>query len=212
MYKVIIILIILLIVLITVLLSLGKESTFGSVSYKETVIDSIQASTHNAPNIKISYKTPDKYLGRATDTYTLPESIRFTKYPLFYLIEGSSGPVKPSVDDLLSETNLINLNALFGNTALINSGDNTLISNQVELVIPGLKEIIKVPLVVGNTYYLGIAIMSTLQSYLKPGRDVITGRYGKFKYKNLTFTEQNLLEIDPDELTFDLGEFGQLAI
>jgi len=212
MYKVIIILIILLIVLITVLLSLGKESTFGSVSYKGTVIDSIQASTHNAPNIKISYKTPDKYLGRATDTYNISESIRFTKYPLFYLIEGSSGPVKPSVDDLLSETNLINLNALFGNTALINSGDNTLISNQVELVIPGLKEIIKVPLVVGNTYYLGIAIMSTLQSYLKPGRDVITGRYGKFKYKNLTFTEQNLLEIDPDELTFDLGEFGQLAI
>jgi hypothetical protein len=127
---------------------------------------------NNSPNMIIQYKTP-------------MSSELLNKYPIFYLIDGSSGSTSNTRLDkntLLSNKNLIDLIELYKNPEKyidIKSGDPTQGNNTITLKLTGHKDIIKEELKSQYQYYLGLAIQSN--------NDNLT-YYSTFKFYPLMFT------------------------
>jgi len=222
-----IILIILLILIIAVLLIVYPK--FSEVINSDgTVIDTLEASVNNSPDIgPVIYTTPSTYLGTPEQGVNVPADIGFQRYPLLFLIDEDNVPdlaaiSKPPPSILLGSQNLINLTTLFsleGPNLTINSGDPTKTSNTVSFIIPGLKEVIKEPLIVAHNYYLGISLLSNLPSiYNTNNIDIsipngfITSRYSVLTYKKLTFSVDKLIEVLPGAVGNTTVTFGTLNI
>ena len=195
-YIVILIFIILLIILVNKNNSnFNNKSTFGSVKLSDgTEINTGDALNNNGPSMKINYTTPDTLLSGTT---------AFMKYPIMYLVTGitvgdttTSAYLHPGITVLLGNSNLINLTELYNTptTYFINFTPNTSTIGttvSVGFTLSGSKNIIRTPLTIGNTYYLGVSIQSTLNSIY--GNNIIPNRYSNFLYKSFTFN--NITEL-----------------